>query len=93
MSEHEDVPVGEWIDVPAGKVMAIGTYVDEAGVLRSCSDDSVCAWHEKGCLRKGLTPEDLVYVGGAPWCPDCNQNRIDRERISKLRNLFGTEQS
>ena len=74
MAKSENVPVGQWTHVRAGQMIAMDTYVDGNGVLRSSGDGSVVAWHNPGCRRKGLQPHELKYDGnGAPWCPACWQ--------------------
>lgn len=79
MSEgnYIEVPVGEWIDVPAGMVAAPDTYVDDKGVLRSVGDDSCVVWHYKGCMKRGIHASEIVYdeSNHAPWCPACWQKK------------------
>jgi hypothetical protein len=73
MLTSHNVESGEWIDVPQGMMVAPGTYVDSAGTLRSCVDDSCVVWHNKGCERKGIHPDEIVYdpATNAPWCDLC----------------------
>jgi hypothetical protein len=67
-----NVPVGVQVEVPAGMVAAPNTYVDAAGVLRSKGDGSCVVWHNSGCQRRGIRPNEIEYTdNGAPWCPDC----------------------
>jgi len=84
MAKSENVPVGQWTHVRAGQMIAMDTYVDGNGVLRSSGDGSVVAWHNPGCRRKGLQPHELKYDGnGAPWCPACWQANKDKARLRK----------
>ena len=95
-----NVPAGEWVDVPAGMVAAVGTYVDDAGVLRSSGDHSVVAWHlgrnfktNTTLCRRGeparLKPEELIYdVNGAPWCPECYEDREQERERKKIAAMF-----
>lgn len=80
-----EVPVGEWIDVPAGMLAVPNTYVDDKGVLRSVGDNSCVVWHYKGCEKKGIHDSEIVYDPdtNAPWCPTCWQNK-------KFTEVFGS---
>jgi hypothetical protein len=73
------VPVGEWMDVPAGMMAAPDTrpYPGYPGVLQSTVDNSVVCWHVRGCTRKGLHPSDVRMDKDtrAPWCPSCYELR------------------
>jgi hypothetical protein len=68
-----DVPVGEWVDVPAGMLAVPNTYVDDSGVLRDIGDHSCVVWHLKGCDKRGIHASEIVYdpETNAPWCPGC----------------------
>lgn len=84
--KSENVPMGVWVDVPAGMVIAPNTHTDNQGTLRDSTNDSIVVWHngKKGrppCDFKVKTPDQIVYVdegnGPAPWCPRCAEyNRI-----------------
>jgi hypothetical protein len=91
-SPHENVPVGEWIDVKPNQVMAEGTYVDDAGVMRDSRDHSVVCWHWKPrqCKKRGITPEELVYdpFTNAPWCPECWPDRVAYYKEKQVEELF-----
>ena|ERR1700759_193950 len=92
--ESVEVPVGEWVDVPAGMVAAPGTYVDGSGVLRSSSNHAIAVWHNRKrgrppCDFRVIRPDQITYVGGAPWCPRCAEyNRISEvlKNQDKVRN-------
>lgn len=77
-----DVPVGEWVNVPAGMLAVQNTYVDDHGVLRSTTDHSCVVWHLKGCEKRGIHASEIVYDSetNAPWCPSCWEKR----RITSL---------
>lgn len=77
------VPVGEWIDVPAGMLAVPNTYVDDAGVLRSAGDHSCVVWHNHGCEVRGIHASEIVYdpETHAPWCPKCWETK-------RIQNLF-----
>lgn len=79
-----EVPVGEWVDIPAGMIPAVDTYVDSAGVLRSVGDDSCVVWHYKGCTKRGIHASEIVYAEdtNAPWCPTCWQKKRVTEVFS-----------
>jgi len=88
-SKNEEVPVGEWTYVHAGQVIAMDTYVDGDGVMRSSGDGSVVCWHNPSCRRKAIQPHELKYDGnGAPWCPSCFRANEDKAR---LRKHFGDQ--
>ena len=73
------VPIGEWVEVPKGMIVAPNTYVDAHGVMRSSVDHSCVVWHNKGCERRGIHASEIVYdpATSAPWCPTCwEKNRI-----------------
>lgn len=85
-----EVPAGEWIHVPLGKILAMDTYLDDDNVLRSSTDHSCVVWHQHrtvigddgephrvSCDRRGIQPEEIKYDPdtGAPWCPDCYEFR------------------
>lgn len=81
-----EAPGGVWVDVPKGMIVAPGTYVDEHGVMRSNSDDSVVAWHRLGCQRRGLKPEELIKdSNNAPWCPECFH--WDKQKCEEMRKI------
>lgn len=73
MQSSHEVPVGEWVIVPRGMVVAPDTYVDSDGVLRASGDDSCVVWHNKGCEKRGIHASEIVYdpETNAPWCPNC----------------------
>jgi hypothetical protein len=73
MTRSHEVPVGEWVTVPRGMVVAPDTYVDAEGVLRAVSDDSCVVWHNKGCEKRGIHASEIVYdpETNAGWCPKC----------------------
>lgn len=72
---HQQVDAGKWVDVPKGRLLAPGTYVDIHGILRSSGDDSCVVWHYKNCVKTGIHPSEIVYdpETNAPWCPNCWQ--------------------
>ena len=80
-ARHQQVQPRVWTDVRANQLLVENAYVDESGVLRSTGDDSVVAWHLKGCTRKGLKPSQLRYdEKNAPWCPECFRNKKKMEK-------------
>ena len=89
------VPLGEWVDVPAGMLAAPNTGVDAHGVLRVVRDGklaemAVWHWRKKGenpCERKGFTPTTVTYLpNGAPWCGSC----LDAKIAYEVEKAFGT---
>lgn len=92
-STEDEVPVGEWVDVPHDKVVAVDTYKDREGVLRSTVDHSCVTWHwgAAHCTRRGIQPAEIVYdpQTGAPWCPQCWPIRQQFYETKRLQNLFG----
>jgi hypothetical protein len=95
-----NVPVDEWTDVPKGMVAAPGTYVDDKGVLRSEGDNSCVVWHMGRDKKTGLTmcrrgeppkvqAEEIIYdVNGAPWCPECYEDREQERERQKIAGMF-----
>ena len=78
----QNVEQGKWVGVPRGQMVAMDTYLDDHGVLRSTHDDSCVVWHSvsrdrERCVRKGIQPDEIRYDPntGAPWCPDCYEFR------------------
>lgn len=93
-----NAPAGQWVDVPKGYTVAPGTYVDDQGVLRQGGDKqrpgygSCVVWHLKGCVKKGILAEDIVYdVNNAPWCPDCYMDREFEKERQKIRGIFSAD--
>src|SRR6516162_2424891 len=88
-SKNEEVPVGEWTYVRAGQVIAMDTYVDGDGVMRSSGDGSVVCWHNPSCRRKAIQPHELKYDGnGAPWQPPGLRPQEEKPRV---RTHFGEQ--
>lgn len=76
----QNAPAGKWVDVPRGMVVAPGTYVDEAGVLRSVSDDSCVVWHD--VWYEDVPPNPLI--SGSVWSRlrrSCNRTGIRPSEI------------
>lgn len=86
----QNVEQGKWVYVPRGQMVAMDTYLDDHGVLRSTHDDSCVVWHQHrtvvdddgelkriSCSRRGIQPKEIRYDPdtGAPWCPDCYEFR------------------
>lgn len=96
---HQNVGPEEWVDVRHDQVVAIGTYVDKAGVLRAEADDSCVTWHwgPKHCSRKGIRPDEIVYDSetSAPWCPECFPVRqayyATKAALAAFEEKFGTD--
>lgn len=92
-NRHIEAPEGHWVDVPIGMVAAAGTYVDSSGVLRSVSDDSCVVWHKRGCERRGIQPDEIIYNdNGAPWCPSCVEVTEDKA-IKIATEAFESDES
>lgn len=75
----EEIPIGEWVEIPKGMMVAPDTreYPGYPGVLQSIKDNSVVCWHVKNCEVKGLHPKDIRFdQWGAPWCPHCYAQRF-----------------
>jgi hypothetical protein len=96
--QENEVPVGEWFDVPKDQLAVVNVYYDKGGVLRSSEDDSCVVWHVAGrerpkCRRKGLEPIDIVYdpETKAPWCPDCWPKELERREMERILRLFEGE--
>ena len=95
-----NAPVDQWLDVPKGMVAAPGTYVDDHGVLRSEGDHSCVVWHLGRNKKTGLSlcrrgeppkvqPEEIIYdVNGAPWCPQCYEDREHERERKKIEGIF-----
>ena len=88
MQRSHEVPVGEWVTVPAGMIVAPDTYVDAEGVLRAAHDDSCVVWHNKGCEKRGIHASEIVYdpETNAPWCPNCWEKK-------RIESLFKSDNS
>lgn len=91
--ENEDIPVGEWVDVPKGMTIAPDTYVDAHGVLRSSVNHAIAVWHNRTrgnppCGYRVTKSSEIVYDPdtGAPWCPVCFE--VNKKKAA-LRMLFG----
>lgn len=93
-----EVPVNLFVDVPKGMVLAPGAVVDDDGILRREETGELAIWHHRckagghgPCKRytdptKFVQPEEVMYVSGAPWCPDCVEKMredLNRERFYK----------
>ena len=74
---HQQVGPG-WVDVPKGMTLAVDTYVDIHGILRSSKDDSCVVWHYSWCKKTGIHASEIVYDPGTnvPWCPRCWNERL-----------------
>lgn len=97
-----NAPAGAWVDVPKGMVAVPDTYVDDDGILRRAGGGEVAIWHhrckvhgpcERYSLGNFLRADEIVYVNGAPWCPDClvksAEDKRQKELIEKVRESFG----
>lgn len=96
MSEHvggDEIPVGEWIDVPKGMIAAPNTYVDGHGVLRHSGNHAIAVWHNRirgnpPCEVRVTRPDEICYdSNGAPWCPKCYMDNIAK---AKIKEVFGS---
>ena len=94
---------GVWVDVPKGMVIAPGTEVDDAGVLRLESGE-LAVWHHR-CKFHGpceryttgeenfVKLEEVLYIvtgkgKGAPWCPNCITKMAEDEKRKQLHEQF-----
>lgn len=93
-----NAPAGVFVDVPRGMVAVPGAEVDDNGVLRKSETGELAVWHHRcafhgKCERYTTGPEnfvredEVVYINGAPWCPDCvkkEQEDVERKQFQEL---------
>jgi hypothetical protein len=96
---HIEAPAGQYVDVPRGMLAVPDTKVDENGILRRETGE-LAIWHHR-CKTGGHGPcerytdhsrfvqlEEVVYIDGAPWCPDCVEKMKDDDKRKNLQELF-----
>ena len=95
-----EAPAGTFVDVPKGMIAVPGAVVDREGLLRREDTGELAIWHHRckvgghgPCERytdptKFVQPEEVVYIDGAPWCPDCVQKMVDDSKRKELHEMF-----
>ena len=89
-----EAPSGQFVDVPCGMVAVPGAIVDDKGIMRKDTGE-LAIWHHRckfhgPCERWANGPEnyvkehEVVYINGAPWCPNC----IDKMEVDKKNKVL-----
>jgi thiol-disulfide isomerase/thioredoxin len=76
-----------------------GAVVDADGIMRRENTGELAIWHHRckfhgPCERYTSGPEnfvkleEVVYIDGAPWCPDCVQKMVEDSKRKELHEMF-----
>lgn len=98
---HIEAPAGTFVDVPQGMIAVPGAVVDKHGTLRREETGELAIWHHR-CKFDGhgpcerytsgpsnfVTEDEVVYIAGAPWCPDCVKKMQEDTERKKLHDMF-----